>query len=241
MIPRPAHVGWAQRSRSRLWLAVAAVVLPCLLLVGPPAAACDADTVITLFESEISAQPTLSLEYHKEARSLLFGEREPEDGKIWLGPPNRYRVETPSQTIVRGSDTLWTYSDATNQVTIRAGGLDSLEFGPVGFFGSLRKDFFAVDCRADKLDKAPIWKIRLAAKTETAAIQRLTLWIDTTTYLPRAAEYVDYNEETTSLTFSAYRPRKTADEKRFIFEIPDGAEVVVLPSHRTSGPSNTEN
>lgn len=234
------NAGYLARGRDLLVSVVAAALLALALAPGE-ARACDADSVLDAFEQKIESHRTLRLDYHKEAHSLLFGERPAQDGRVWLGPPRRYRVESEDQTVVRGEDTLWTYSKSTNQVTLRHGDLDKLEFGPVGFFGSLRTDFFAVDCVPTTLNKTKAWKIRLAAKTETAAIQRLTLWIDAKTHLPLASDYVDYNEETTQLTFSDYRLDHPKDQNRFIFVAPEGAERVVLPSVRRSGPSDSEN
>lgn len=228
------------RGRRLLVPAVAAVLLVVVLAPGK-ARACDADSVLDAFEQKIKSHQTLRLDFHKEAHSLLFGERPAQDGRVWLGPPHRYRVESEDQTVVRGDDTLWTYSKSTNQVTLRHGDLDELEFGPVGFFGSLRTDFFAVDCVPTTRNKTKAWKIRLAAKTETAAIQRLTLWIDAKTHLPLASDYVDYNEETTQLIFSDYRLDHPKDQNRFVFVAPEGAERVVLPSLKRSGPSDSEN
>lgn len=240
--PETGVPGAGSRTRGRrLLIPMVAVVLLALVLTPLPARACDADSVLDAFEQKIKSHQTLRLDYHKEAHSLLFGERPAQDGRVWLGPPRRYRVESEDQTVVRGEDTLWTYSKSTNQVTLRHGDLDELEFGPVGFFGSLRTDFFAVDCVSTTRNKTKAWKIRLAAKTETAAIQRLTLWIDAKTHLPLASDYVDYNEETTRLTFSDYRLDHPKDQNRFIFVAPEDAERVVLPSLRRSGPSDSEN
>jgi outer membrane lipoprotein-sorting protein len=194
--------------------------------------ACDADSTLTSFESAIQSHKTIRVNYAKESNSLLFGKRPAEKGTLWLSPPQRYRVESGAQVFVRGFDTLWSYSQASKQVTIRVGGLDSLEFGPAGFFGSVRTDFFPVDCRRDTLEQVECWRVRLAAKTETAAVQRLTLWIDVRNHMPVAAEYVDYNEETSHLRFSDYRPDLPKDQGRFTFTPPAGAEVVVLPAKK---------
>lgn len=192
--------------------------------------ACEADSVLNLFESSLPLDQVTKVKYHKEARSLLFGERPPEEGTLWLGPPKRYRIEAGQQLIVRGHDTLWSYTPTTKQVTLRVGGLDSLEFGPAGFFGSLRNDFFPVDCAEDTIDAKPLWRVRLAAKTETAAIQRLTLWISPASHRVQIAEYVDYNEESARLTFSEYLSEKPNGKDRFVFVYPNGVERIVLPA-----------
>lgn len=200
---------------------------------GSVAVGCEADSVLNLFEASIPTEQVTKVKYLKEARSLLFGERPAEEGTLWLGPPNRYRIEAGHQTIVRGTDTLWSYTPETKQVTLRVGGLDSLEFGPAGFFGSLRKDFFPVDCADDTLDGKPYWRVRLAAKTETAAIQRLTLWVVPSSHRAYIAEYVDYNEESARLTFSDYQIDK-APADRFAFVYPSGVERIVLPAVKSS-------
>jgi outer membrane lipoprotein-sorting protein len=214
---------------------LAITVLACALFSAvtlSPAVACDADSVLTSFEKAIQSHKTIRVNYAKGSHSLLFGRRPSEKGTLWLGPPQRYRVESGAQVFVRGFDTLWSYSQSSRQVTIRVGGLDSLEFGPAGFFGSVRTDFFPVDCRADTVDRVVCWRVRLAAKTETAAVQRLTLWIDAGKHLAVAAEYVDYNEETSHLRFSEYRSDSPKDQGRFTFTPPAGVEIVVLPARK---------
>ena len=223
-----------RESGRRLKLSTNSIAL-CLLGVlqfAPAAFGCDADSVLTAFESTIQSHKTIRVSYAKESHSLLFGKRPAEKGILWLSPPQRYRVESDAQVFVRGFDTLWSYSPSSKQVTVRVGGLDSLEFGPAGFFGSVRTDFLAVDCRADTVDQIECWRVRLAAKTETAAVQRLSLWIDAKSHLALAAEYVDYNEETSHLRFSDYRPDLPKDQGRFTFTPPAGADVVVLPAKK---------
>ncbi|MBI5867840.1 MAG: outer membrane lipoprotein carrier protein LolA [candidate division Zixibacteria bacterium] len=210
-------------------------VLLCSVLISFAAStafACNADSVLTSFEHAIQAHKTIRISYTKESSSILFGKRPAEKGTLWLGPPRFYRVEAGAQVFVRGLDTLWSYNPSAKQVTLRIGGLDSLEFGPAGFFGSVRTDFFPVDCRLDTVENVTCRRVRLAAKTETAAVQRLTLWIDVKTNLPIASEYVDYNEETSHLRFSDYRPDSPKDQGRFTFTPPAGVEVVVLPAKK---------
>lgn len=220
-------------ARIRLFYFTSLIAGPVVLLAGwTPAHACSADSILALLEQKIESQVTIRVDYSKESHSLLFGDRPEENGMLWLGPPRRYRVESGDQVIVRGADTLWTYSKGTKQVTIRTGGLDSLEFGPAGFFGSLRTDFVPVTCTVDEIEHKPFWRVRLVAKTETAAIQRLTLWVDQSSHWPGAAEYVDYNEETSRLRFGAYKTDQAKDRQQFTFSPPSGTEVIVLPAKK---------
>lgn len=211
------------------------VALPGLFVLGSilfagPLLACDADSVLNEFETSLPEAQVTRVKYKKESHSLLFGERPHEEGTLWLGPPKRYRIESGRQVIVRGADTLWSYTPETKQVTLRVGGLDSLEFGPAGFFGSLRQDFFPVDCGQDTVADKVLWRVRLAAKTETAAIQRLTLWISPTTHRVQMADYVDYNEESARLTFHDYQTEKAGASERFGFAYPSDVERIVLPA-----------
>lgn len=229
----------------RIWfwyLALPIIVITRVLLTPAPSSACDADSVLTLLEQRVQSQQTIRADYTKEAHSVLFGERAPENGTLWLSPPSRYRIEAKDQVIVRGGDTLWTYSPVSKQVTIRAGDLDSLEFGPAGFFGSLRADFVPVDCAeiTSKDNHKGEWKVRLVAKSDVAAIQRLILWIDKTGHLPSAAEYVDYNEETSQLRFFDYRINQAKDYQRFTFSAPPGTEVISLPLKKTQRKSDSD-
>jgi len=211
------------------------VALLLALLIAPVASAqCSADSVLDLLRTKVDNYKTVRVDYVREVHSILFGDRDPEHGKLWLAPPTRYRVETGGQTFVRGDDTLWTYSEGTGQVTVRTGDLSEAEFGPAGFFGSLKDDFILVGCGTDPVGEYACWKIRMAAKTETAAIQRVTLWVDRQAHIPRAAEYVDYNDETSKVTFSGYKFDQAKDVQRFTFEPPADAEVIVLPLKKSN-------
>lgn len=220
---------------------ILAGVVVCMVLSGTPESAisCPADSVLNLFEASLPQDQVTKVKYRKESRSLVFGERPAEEGTLWLGPPKRYRIEAGKQVIVRGDDTLWTYTPESGQVTLRVGGLDSLEFGPAGFFGSLRHDFLPTDCAVDTVDGTPWLRVRLAAKTETAPIQRLALWIDPATHHVHVAEYVDYNEESSRLTFSKFESEKAGGADRFVFVYPRNVERIVLPAVK-SGQAHDE-
>ena len=201
---------------------------------GRAAAQCAPDSVLDLLRDKVGTYATIRVDYVRDVRSILFGDRAPEKGTLWIAPPTLYRVETNGQTYVRGKDTLWTYSTGTGQVTIRTGDLSAAEFGPAGFFGSLQEDFMIVGCSLDPIGDHSCWKVRLAAKTETAAIQRVTLWVDQEDLIPRAAEYVDYNEETSNVKFVDYKFDQASDAQQFTFVPPKDADIIVLPLKKSN-------
>ncbi len=223
--------------RSRYWrsvlvgvvLTTAMVLVPSLVLA---ASDCNIDSVITALEKAYHTADHQSFTFAKRTISSVFGDTVWQEGQVWLGPKGTFRVETPQETMVNSGDTLWHWVPAYNQVTVRIP--DSLtEFrAPVHFIWSLRRDFLKVDCKIDSLDGEMAYRIRLAAKAQTAAIQRLTLWVRPGSATVQKAAYIDYNDDHIELELSPLISDPTGSATRFSLQVPDSAEVFILPQKK---------
>ena len=190
---------------------------------------CNAEDVMDRLEKSYREHGPITFTFYQQTISSVFDDERTQEGQAWLDASGRFRVEVGGETFVCNADTLWHHVPAYNQVTVRI--LDSAGRAglPTDFLWGLRRDFFPVDCRNDTLDKKVLLKVRAVAKTPTAAIQRLTMWIDPRRFLVERAAYVDYNDDRVNLRFSHVKKDDEDAARRFFLNVPDSVEVVTLP------------
>lgn len=218
-------------------------VLPCLLLLwvaGVHAgndldsanAGCGAEDALIRLEDSYRHCGSITFTFNQRTTSAVFGDETAQTGRVWFDPSGRFRVETERETFIKNGDTLWHWVPAYNQVTIRVVDSASRAGWPADFLWTLRRDFLPVDCREDTLADRVFHKVHTVAKTNTAAIQQLTIWIDTSAYFVRQAEYVDYNDDRVNLDFSPVVQDTVAAAFRYAPQFPDSAEVVTFPQKK---------
>jgi len=213
-----------------------------LLLMAIPTAAqktaaigsgdCHAEKILEELENNYREFGPLTFTFHKKTISAVFGEESAHQGNVWLDPRGFLRVETENETFISRGDTLWHYVPAYNQMTIRIVDSSARAGLPTDFLWSLRKDFLPVDCAYDTTGGRTYLKVRTVAKAATAAIQRLTVWIDPRRMLVERAEYVDYNDDQVDLRFQNIRKNPDDTGLRYVLAVPDSVEVVTMPQKK---------
>ncbi len=193
---------------------------------------CLADETLTRLEKSYREQGPITFSYHKQTTSSVFGEQEPLEGRVWLDPAGRFRVEAGAEIFVGRGDTLWHYVPVYNQVTIRV--LDSTARAglPTDFLWALRRDYLPVDCAVDSLANEAVLRVRTVARTQTAAIQRLTVWIEPELFLVLRADYVDYNDDRVQLSFSHVKKDTGDNDEAYSLDLADSVEVIFMPSKK---------
>jgi outer membrane lipoprotein-sorting protein len=220
-----------------LCLMVVAVLLPGFGAVAQGPAVidndnCHAENILLDLENSYRDFGPLTFTFHQTTISSVFGEESSHQGMVWLDPCGRLRVETADETFLSRGDSLWHYVPAYNQLTIRvvdSGGRAGL---PADFLWSLHRDFLPVDCARDTVGSRTFYRVRTVAKTATAAIQRLTVWVDPRRMLVERAEYVDYNDDRVNLLFTDVRKDADNVDLRYVLTVPDSVEVVTMPQKK---------
>jgi len=213
-----------------LWLALLATTV----LAGPvpDSSGCNAEETLTRLEEKYRRQGPISFSFRQRTVSTVFGNEHTQDGKAWLDPAGWFRVEVGKETFVYRQDTLWHYVPANRQVMVRLLDSSSRAGLPPDLLWDLRRDFLPVDCRPDTLDKTPYLCVRAVARTPSAAIQRLRIWIAPQSFLVEHAEYIDYNDDRVSLHFAQMKKDRSDRGQRFHLDVPDSVEVVTLPAKK---------
>jgi len=193
---------------------------------------CAAEETLIRLEESCNRRGPITFTFHQQTISAVFGNESTQEGRVWLDPSGRFRVETDHETFISSGDTLWHWVPAYNQVTVRVRDLSSRAGSPTDFLYSLRRHFIPVDCQKDTLEGKVFLKVRTVAKTATAAVQRLTIWIDPLRFLVERAEYVDYNDDRVNLYLSGVSKDSGDYNARYRLDFPDSVEVIVFPQKK---------
>jgi len=193
---------------------------------------CRAEEALVQLEERYNRRGPITFTFHKETVSAVFGDESKQEGRVWFDPAGRFRVEAENETFILNGDTLWHWVPAYSQVTVRILDSGSRAGLPLDFLWALRRDFLPVDCRKDTLNGQVFLKVRTVAKTATAAIQRLTVWINLPQFLVEQAEYIDYNDDRVRLRFSSVKKDTDSGNVRYLPQFPDSAEVIIFPQKK---------
>ena len=168
-------------------------------------------------------------ESHLKAMGMIDAAR----GHLYFGSPGmmRWHYQTPEEhLIITNGDTVWIYRPAENQVMLGRA-IDYFGEGRgADFFskpGELYKEFI-VALAPKELQKRGHYVLKLVPNTERPDLNTLYLFISRETF--DITQIVTHNAfgDKTIIRFENYRFDQGLNASLFIFEIPDGAEVLKL-------------
>ena len=201
------------------------------------AAAPNVDDVVKKLQQRYDETTDFTADFTQSVDVEALGQQLEAKGKVAFKRPGRMRwdfLEPDEQTIVADGKMLWVYQPAQKQV-LRAPFTVAFQSAmPVSFLfgiGRLTKDFTPALVTADPQKI----RLRLEPKSE-AEIGALVLDVDPKTYDVLAAEVKDPLGNVTRLEFSNLKRGVGLADSMFVFDVPDGVDVVEPPAdQRTNG------
>ena len=166
---------------------------------------------------------TVSFKYAKIEQSF--------SGTVSMKKKNKYRVESQQQTLVTDGAIVWVYSPVNNQVLIDLYRESPNTFSPEKFLVGLPKNFRAtlVDDNTPEGHAATVLKL-LPKSDVSKFVKSLKVWINDNDWSVRRVEYVDMNETRTVYSLKSITFNSGISDERFVFKVPEKAEVVDLRS-----------
>jgi len=149
-------------------------------------------------------------------------------GTLQFKKGNRYRVEMEDQTIVTDGTTVWSYSVRNHQVLIDNFTADERSLTPERILVSAPEDFTPTLTGHEKVGKFETTVVKLIPRGEQVLVQSMKLWVDESESLLRMVEIVDVGGKTTTYAVTEIRLNIGVPDARFVFQIPEGADVVDL-------------
>ena len=149
-------------------------------------------------------------------------------GKLFIKKENKYRVELEDQTIVTDGKTVWSYSARNQQVLIDNFKLDERSFSPEKILVAAPADFSANLLGREKIGKSDVVVLKLIPRAEDAFVKTLKLWVNENDWLMKKVELTEVSGKETSYLVNDIKVNIGLQDSRFIYQIPEGAEVVDL-------------
>ncbi|MFB6229581.1 MAG: outer membrane lipoprotein chaperone LolA [Salinibacter sp.] len=201
--------------------------------------------LLTLLASVSVAQDTLSLDalkaryeriddlrasFTQTIRSEIAGDSTQIRGQVLLSG-NKYRVETPSQTVVTNGKTTWIYSPADSQVVINDAEKRTSTITPQTFLTTSTDQYKTTSTRSVTKNGVPHTVLSLEATASSTRFKTATLWVRRSDRLVTRLRATDRNASTLTLDLRDLTVDPSLSGTPFRFSPPDGIEVVDLRSN----------
>ena len=208
-----------------------------LLLAAGVASAAPPDVkeIVERLQERYDSTADFTAEFRQEVEVPTLGKTLESHGTVAFKRPGRMRwefLEPERQTIVADGETMWIYQAEQHQVLKTPFQAAFQSATPVSFLfgvGDLGKDFDA--SLAGEEDD--VYRVRLEPR-EDEDIGILVLTVSRDTYDLRGAEVTDPLGNVTRLELRNLVRDEGVPDARFVFDVPEGADVVEAPGRPPS-------
>ena len=225
------NVGTTGRSSLRGWRkqnTYGKILLVVLLLAGlsVPVQAQDASSLKAL-QARYDQLDELRASFVQVSASEFTSDSSQIEGRVLLSG-NKYRVETPAQTVVNNGTTSWIYSPADSQVVVNDAEADASTLTPQAFLTSSAERYDIASTRTTRRDETPHEVLSLKAANDSARFEQATLWVRQSDRIVTRLRATDRNGATLDLRLYDIEVDPGFEDQPFTFSPPRGIEVVDL-------------
>ena len=179
-------------------------------------------------EGRYDSLKTLSVSFQELIKSQDFTTLRKFKGKMYLKNPNKFRIELPSQVVVSDGEYIWVYSKENKQVTKNRVDKSREFFRPNDYLFNFRKNYNYELKGEENISKKSCYKMVYTSKTEEEFFKKITVFFERESLLAQKIEYLDQNDNYTTLSFSVVKPDVVISDSKFVFDPLPGVELVDL-------------
>ena len=179
-------------------------------------------------EEKYNSLKTLYASFGQETKSPDFSTTRKFKGKMYLKNPNKFRIELSSQIAVSDGKYIWIYSEENQQVTKNLVEKSSKFFRPNEYLFDFRENYNYRLEGEEKIEKSVCYKMVYTSKNKDEFFEKIIVFFEKETLLARRIEYLDQNDNYTTLSFQDIKVDLKLSDSRFVFKPPKGVELVDL-------------
>ncbi len=198
--------------------------------------------VLSILVPPTMAQPTLSdvqqayrgleglqASFTQAISSEFAGDTTRVEGSVLLSG-NRYRVQTPDQTVVTNDSTTWIYTPADSQVVVNDSDQGASTVTPETFLTASANQYSVQSSSAATRLGTSHWKLEITATDSLARFRNATLWVRQSDQLVTRMQAEDQNGSTLDLRLTdiSVNPDALRQNDPFTYSPPPNVEVIDL-------------
>lgn len=196
------------------------------LALGPAAYAQD-DPSLEALQTRYNQLEGLRATFTQVTASEFAGDSTRINGRVLLSG-NKYRVESPGQTVVTNGETTWIYSPADSQVVVNTAEAKATTITPQTFLATSANTYDITSTRTTRRNGTVHDVLSLTATTDTARFRKATLWVRRSDRIVTRLRATGRNGSTLDLRLRKIDVNPSFNGTPFTFSPPDGVEVVDL-------------
>lgn len=203
------------------------VSLLCLPFLTSEAAPGEGDAVVQRVQAKFKELKSLAVHFNLRYETEGSESSTEEAGRLWIEGEKRFRMESPSQTIVSDGSRIWSYNPAEKQVIIYRA--DEAE-GSILTPGQLLYEY-PDRYRIESVGKADLAGrscdlLVMIPRSETDPTRVLKVWVDRKESLTRRFLLEDLAGNVTIFDFEDFQLNTKIPDQTFQFTSPEGVEVI---------------
>lgn len=179
-------------------------------------------------ESKYKSLKTLKASFERETKSQDFSTLRKFKGEMYLKNPNKFRIELSSQTVVSDGKYVWVYSEENKQVTKNLVDRTSEFFRPNDYLFNFSKKYNYQLEGEEKIEKSLCYKMVYISTEKDDFFKKIVVFFEKKTLLIKKIEYLDQNDNYTTLNFKDIKVNQRLSDSKFVFIPPEGVELVDL-------------
>ena len=208
---------------------VALLALAAVLLSGAPVHAQAPDLSLSDVTEAYRALEGLEASFVQVMGSEFAGDSMRVEGSVLLSD-NKYRVQTPSQTVVTDGATTWIYTPADSQVVVNDADTSASTITPETFL-TASSDRYRVETTTPTTRLgAPHWILGVTATGPAARFQSVRLWVRRADRIVTRMQATDRSGSTIDLRLRdlTLNPETLRAGSPFTFSPPEDVTVIDL-------------
>ena len=214
------------------------ILAAAFLLSVPHAALADdgLESVVDKVQKKYEQISDFHADFSQEAEVKALNKVQKAQGEVWFKKPGkmRWNYHAPAEDeIVSDGNTLWYYSQEEKQVIesplSKVSDTETTSTLLSGL-GKIKELFDVSFAKAEGLDGAGSYLLDLKPKTEEEGYNKVTIAVDKNTMLVNTMYLYDPYGNLTTVNLTDISVDKGVPDSLFVFNAPDGVEVIKPPS-----------